>query len=122
MSFVRGTSSKYVYMHIIYFLLRYFLSISFILKFPYVYDENNRPFGRLWWDEIVSTVVTRAEPHNQVIIGVVYIIFCKTIATYVIVPLRNLFKNVAFENYYLLSILDDHFNIFHLNLANNVHC
>jgi hypothetical protein len=25
-----------------------------------------RPFGRLWWDETVSTVVTRAEPHNQV--------------------------------------------------------
>ena len=25
-----------------------------------------RPFGRLWWDEIVPTVVTRAEPHNQV--------------------------------------------------------
>lgn len=25
-----------------------------------------RPFGRLWWDETVPTVVTRAEPHNQV--------------------------------------------------------
>jgi DNA (cytosine-5)-methyltransferase 1 len=25
-----------------------------------------RPFGRLWGDETVSTVVTRAEPHNQV--------------------------------------------------------
>ncbi|RZC93599.1 hypothetical protein C5167_007641 [Papaver somniferum] len=23
------------------------------------------PFGRLWWDEIVSTVVRRAKPHNQ---------------------------------------------------------
>lgn len=28
---------------------------------------NFRPFGRLWWDEIVNTVVTRAEPHNQVL-------------------------------------------------------
>lgn len=27
-----------------------------------------RPFARLWWDETVPTVVTRAEPHNQVII------------------------------------------------------
>jgi hypothetical protein len=25
-----------------------------------------RPFGRLWGDETVHTVVTRAEPHNQV--------------------------------------------------------
>ncbi|KAJ4753825.1 DNA (cytosine-5-)-methyltransferase family protein [Rhynchospora pubera] len=25
-------------------------------------------FGRLWWDETVPTVVTRAEPHNQIII------------------------------------------------------
>jgi len=25
-----------------------------------------RPFARLWWDETVPTVVTRAEPHNQV--------------------------------------------------------
>lgn len=25
-----------------------------------------RPFRRLWWDETVPTVVTRAEPHNQV--------------------------------------------------------
>ncbi|CAM0913231.1 unnamed protein product [Alopecurus aequalis] len=27
-----------------------------------------KPFGRLWWDETVSTVVTRAEPHNQIIL------------------------------------------------------
>ncbi|KAF9588455.1 hypothetical protein IFM89_010214 [Coptis chinensis] len=27
--------------------------------------EYVRPFERLWWDETVSTVVTRAEPHNQ---------------------------------------------------------
>uniref|UniRef100_A0A7N0V2P6 DNA (cytosine-5-)-methyltransferase n=1 Tax=Kalanchoe fedtschenkoi TaxID=63787 RepID=A0A7N0V2P6_KALFE len=24
-----------------------------------------KPFGRLWWDETVPTVVTRAQPHNQ---------------------------------------------------------
>lgn len=30
--------------------------------------EFYRPFGRLWWDETVPTVVTRAEPHNQVIL------------------------------------------------------
>ena len=27
-----------------------------------------RPFGRLWWNETVPTVVTRAEPHNQVLL------------------------------------------------------
>uniref|UniRef100_A0A1D1XL88 DNA (cytosine-5-)-methyltransferase n=1 Tax=Anthurium amnicola TaxID=1678845 RepID=A0A1D1XL88_9ARAE len=27
-----------------------------------------RPFARLWWDETVPTVVTRAEPHNQAIL------------------------------------------------------
>ncbi|TMX03560.1 hypothetical protein EJD97_015750 [Solanum chilense] len=31
----------------------------------FVRGTSQKPFGRLWWDEIVSTVVTRAEPHNQ---------------------------------------------------------
>ncbi|KAK9157092.1 hypothetical protein Scep_003666 [Stephania cephalantha] len=26
---------------------------------------SSKPFSRLWWDETVPTVVTRAEPHNQ---------------------------------------------------------
>lgn len=30
------------------------------------FENVPRPFGRLWWDETVPTVVTRAEPHNQV--------------------------------------------------------
>ncbi|KAK1613227.1 hypothetical protein QYE76_036900 [Lolium multiflorum] len=30
--------------------------------------KSLKPFGRLWWDETVSTVVTRAEPHNQAIL------------------------------------------------------
>ncbi|KAM0930202.1 hypothetical protein ACQ4PT_000981 [Festuca glaucescens] len=30
-----------------------------------VKGKSPKPFGRLWWDETVSTVVTRAEPHNQ---------------------------------------------------------
>ncbi|KAK1567002.1 hypothetical protein Q3G72_007135 [Acer saccharum] len=34
----------------------------------FVRGTSPKPFGRLWWDEIVNTVVTRAEPHNQVII------------------------------------------------------
>ncbi|CAE5963589.1 unnamed protein product [Arabidopsis arenosa] len=34
----------------------------------FVDGTSSKPFGRLWWDEIVPTVVTRAEPHNQVII------------------------------------------------------
>ncbi|XP_026458044.1 DNA (cytosine-5)-methyltransferase CMT3-like [Papaver somniferum] len=34
----------------------------------YVRGTSKKPFGRLWWDEIVSTVVGRAEPHNQVIL------------------------------------------------------
>ncbi|XVF49453.1 hypothetical protein PTKIN_Ptkin04bG0013800 [Pterospermum kingtungense] len=29
---------------------------------------SSKPFGRLWWDETVPTVVTRAEPHNQAIL------------------------------------------------------
>ncbi|KAJ1403873.1 S-adenosyl-L-methionine-dependent methyltransferase [Sesbania bispinosa] len=34
----------------------------------FVRGTSSKPFGRLWWDEIVSTVVTRAEPHNQVVL------------------------------------------------------
>ncbi|KAI3824762.1 hypothetical protein L1987_06233 [Smallanthus sonchifolius] len=34
----------------------------------FVEGRSTKPFGRLWWDEIVPTVVTRAEPHNQVIL------------------------------------------------------
>ncbi|EYU22416.1 hypothetical protein MIMGU_mgv1a001955mg [Erythranthe guttata] len=30
--------------------------------------KSSKPFGRLWYDEIVSTVVTRAEPHNQILL------------------------------------------------------
>ncbi|KAL2348670.1 hypothetical protein Fmac_002670 [Flemingia macrophylla] len=39
---------------------------DYAMKF--VRGTSSKPFGRLWWDEIVSTVVTRAEPHNQVIL------------------------------------------------------
>nr|XP_043606096.1 DNA (cytosine-5)-methyltransferase CMT3-like [Erigeron canadensis] len=34
----------------------------------FVDGRSSKPFGRLWWDEIVPTVVTRAEPHNQAIL------------------------------------------------------
>eukprot|EP00249_Psilotum_nudum_P006108 c19462_g1_i1 orf=456-3056(-) len=34
----------------------------------FVNGRSTKPFGRLWWDETVPTVVTRAEPHNQVIL------------------------------------------------------
>ncbi|KAJ7527101.1 hypothetical protein O6H91_16G037000 [Diphasiastrum complanatum] len=34
----------------------------------FVKGRSLKPFGRLWWDEIVSTVVGRAEPHNQIIL------------------------------------------------------
>ncbi|KAL8529092.1 hypothetical protein ACS0TY_006528 [Phlomoides rotata] len=34
----------------------------------FVKGGSSKPFGRLWWDSTVSTVVTRAEPHNQVIL------------------------------------------------------
>ncbi|KAK1314626.1 DNA (cytosine-5)-methyltransferase 1 [Acorus calamus] len=30
--------------------------------------KSSKPFGRLWWDETIATVVTRAEPHNQIIV------------------------------------------------------
>ncbi|KAI9119408.1 hypothetical protein K1719_010083 [Acacia pycnantha] len=29
---------------------------------------SSKPFARLWWDETIPTVVTRAEPHNQAIL------------------------------------------------------
>ncbi|KAJ6805850.1 DNA (cytosine-5)-methyltransferase CMT3-like [Iris pallida] len=34
----------------------------------FINGKSSKPFGRLWWDETVPTVVTRAEPHNQVIL------------------------------------------------------
>nr|AFK45072.1 unknown [Lotus japonicus] len=34
----------------------------------FVGGKSSKPFARLWWDETVPTVVTRAEPHNQAII------------------------------------------------------
>ncbi|GAB2276959.1 DNA (cytosine-5)-methyltransferase cmt3 [Dionaea muscipula] len=34
----------------------------------FVAGTSSKPFGRLWYDETVPTVVTRAEPHNQVIL------------------------------------------------------
>ncbi|KAL5540374.1 hypothetical protein UlMin_041226, partial [Ulmus minor] len=34
----------------------------------FVKGRSTKPFARLWWDEIITTVVTRAEPHNQAII------------------------------------------------------
>ncbi|KAK7245460.1 hypothetical protein RIF29_40306 [Crotalaria pallida] len=33
----------------------------------FVNGASSKPFARLWWDETVPTVVTRAEPHNQAI-------------------------------------------------------
>ncbi|VFQ89170.1 unnamed protein product [Cuscuta campestris] len=33
----------------------------------FVKGNSTKPFKRLWWDETVPTVVTRAEPHNQAI-------------------------------------------------------
>ncbi|KAF0929707.1 hypothetical protein E2562_023054 [Oryza meyeriana var. granulata] len=34
----------------------------------FIKGRSLKPFGRLWWDETVPTVVTRAEPHNQAIL------------------------------------------------------
>ncbi|CAJ1951655.1 unnamed protein product [Sphenostylis stenocarpa] len=34
----------------------------------FVNGTSSKPFGRLWWDETVPTVVTRAEPHSQAIL------------------------------------------------------
>ena len=46
-------------------MVPFFLKKSRLLvTCPYIWCC--RPFGRLWWDETVPTVVTRAEPHNQV--------------------------------------------------------
>ncbi|CAN0824557.1 DNA (cytosine-5)-methyltransferase 1, partial [Linum grandiflorum] len=32
------------------------------------HGRSTKPFGRLWWDETVSTVMTRAEPHNHALL------------------------------------------------------
>ncbi|KAI3876829.1 hypothetical protein MKX03_037908 [Papaver bracteatum] len=40
---------------------------EYALKF--IKGTSKKPFGRIWWDEIVSTVVTRAEPHNQYLLS-----------------------------------------------------
>ncbi|KAF7105152.1 hypothetical protein CFC21_105990 [Triticum aestivum] len=34
----------------------------------FIKGKSSKPFRRLWWDETVPTVVTRAEPHNQAIL------------------------------------------------------
>ncbi|KAK4371680.1 hypothetical protein RND71_007064 [Anisodus tanguticus] len=34
----------------------------------FVRGTSPKPFGRLWWDEIVSTIVTRAQPHNRAVL------------------------------------------------------
>ncbi|CAM0914191.1 unnamed protein product [Alopecurus aequalis] len=39
---------------------------DYAMKF--VGGRSLKPFGRLWWDETVSTVVMRAEPHNQAVL------------------------------------------------------
>ncbi|CAN1236575.1 DNA (cytosine-5)-methyltransferase CMT3 [Linum grandiflorum] len=35
---------------------------------PLCTHKSEQPFGRLWWDETVSTVMTRAEPHNHALL------------------------------------------------------
>ncbi|KAK4280946.1 hypothetical protein QN277_012498 [Acacia crassicarpa] len=34
----------------------------------FIRGTSSKPFARLWWDETIPTVVTRAEPHNQAIL------------------------------------------------------
>ncbi|XP_047330828.1 DNA (cytosine-5)-methyltransferase CMT3 [Impatiens glandulifera] len=34
----------------------------------FIGGTSSKPFARLWWDQTVPTVVTRAEPHNQAIL------------------------------------------------------
>ncbi|GAB2217639.1 hypothetical protein Droror1_Dr00000842 [Drosera rotundifolia] len=34
----------------------------------FVKGKSTKPFGRLWWDEIITTVVTRAQPHNRALL------------------------------------------------------
>ncbi|KAM0902259.1 hypothetical protein ACQ4PT_019423 [Festuca glaucescens] len=38
------------------------------LCMTFIKGKSLKPFGRLWWDETVATIVTRAETHNQVIL------------------------------------------------------
>ncbi|KAH9750201.1 DNA methyl transferase2 [Citrus sinensis] len=39
---------------------------DYAMKFEH--QSSTKPFGRLWWDEIVNTVVTRAQPHNRILL------------------------------------------------------
>ncbi|KAM7257803.1 hypothetical protein ACFE04_013544 [Oxalis oulophora] len=34
----------------------------------YKNGKSTQPFARVWWDEIINTVVTRAQPHNRAIV------------------------------------------------------
>ncbi|GAV63981.1 DNA_methylase domain-containing protein/Chromo domain-containing protein/BAH domain-containing protein [Cephalotus follicularis] len=34
----------------------------------FVKGRSLKPFGRVWWDETVGTVVTRAQPHNRAVL------------------------------------------------------
>jgi hypothetical protein len=61
-----------------------------------------RPFGRLWWDETVATVVTRAEPHNQV----TYLILVTWLLPGYLVPAY--FISECCQHYFWLDLFSDH--------------
>ncbi|ONK81232.1 uncharacterized protein A4U43_C01F26800 [Asparagus officinalis] len=55
------------------FLLFCIILAVFMIQVPdyalsFVKGKSSKPFGRLWWDETIATVVTRAEPHNQAVL------------------------------------------------------
>ncbi|TVU05020.1 hypothetical protein EJB05_48168, partial [Eragrostis curvula] len=79
-----GKPLNYLFSSVVRFLtmpcpsLRAFIEVCYPFCFPFLQQPcvsyisyvpcYCRPFGRLWWDETVPTVVTRAEPHNQIIL------------------------------------------------------
>jgi DNA (cytosine-5)-methyltransferase 1 len=55
----------------------------------YMKGRSLKPFGRLWWDEIVPTVVTRAQPHNQVNEPLVSLFGCKFLEHFLRICVRR---------------------------------
>ncbi|KAM3199875.1 hypothetical protein P3L10_032235 [Capsicum annuum] len=106
----------------------------------FVGGSSAKPFGRLWWDETVATVVTRVELHNQAsfylchliqsiklacIILKPYLLFLYSFQTIIhplhdrVLTIRKNARLQSFPNYYkLIGPIKERFpNIWALQLA-----
>lgn len=64
--------------------------------------ETIRPFARLWWDETVPTVVTRAQPHNRVIF-ILKLLADLHIDTWICTKVALYFLFILARPFYILS-------------------